>query len=324
MRGGRLKVVRTLRVRAPDLVECSRVRCFYSPGYYLPLPEGHPFPMAKFPQAHEMLLAGEVLDVADIELVAPCEREHLERVHRPEYLDRILRGDLTPKEITLLGLPPGPALYERSARETEGTRRAARAALADGLAANLAGGTHHAFADRGEGFCVLNDVAVSVRDLQRDWPDLRVLVVDTDAHQGNGTHALLGDDARVITYSIHVGANYPSRKVPGTLDVGLPRYARGEAYLAALRESLPPLIERCQPDLVYWLSGADPHQNDRFGQLQLTLRDMHERDRSVLGWLRDRPRPIPTVVLYGGGYNREPLHTARLHRNSVAEACDWT
>ncbi|MBS0659899.1 MAG: histone deacetylase [Verrucomicrobia bacterium] len=299
------------------------MRCYYSPGYYLPLPDGHPFPMAKFPQAHGMLLADEIIDVSDIELVEPCAREHLERVHHPAYLDRIQRGTLTSKEATLLGLPPGPALYERSARETEGTRLAARAALADGLAANLAGGTHHAFADRGEGFCVLNDVAVSVRDLQREQPDLRVLVVDTDAHQGNGTHALLGSDPNVATYSIHVAANYPSRKVSGTLDVGLERYARGEAYLSALRATLPPLLERHAPDLVYWLSGADPHQNDRFGQLQLTLRDMQERDRLVLGWLRDRPRPLSTVVLYGGGYNREPLHTARLHRNSVAAACDW-
>lgn len=297
------------------------MRCFYSPGYYLPLPEGHPFPMAKFPQAHEMLLTGGVIDAADVELVEPCERHHLERVHSAEYLERIERGRLDAKATTILGLPPGPALFERSARETEGTRRAARAALSDGIAANLAGGTHHAFAESGEGFCVLNDVAVSVRDLQQEYRDLRILVIDTDAHQGNGTHALLGGDARVFTYSIHVAANYPSRKVPGSLDIGLERYVRGESYLAALRESLPPVIDRFEPDIAYWISGADPHQNDRFGQMQLTLRDMHERDALVLGWLRSRSRPIPTVVLYGGGYNREPLHTARLHRNSVAAAC---
>lgn len=300
------------------------MRCFYSPGYFLPLPAGHPFPMEKFPQAHALLLAGGVIAEQEIELVEPCDREHLERVHTAEYLDRIAQGTLTPKEITILGLPPGPALLERSARETEGTRRAARAALAEGIAANLAGGTHHAFADRGEGFCVLNDVAVSVRDLQSEFGRLRVMVIDTDAHQGNGTHALLGDDPDVFTYSIHVAANYPSRKVPGTLDVGLERYVRGETYLAALTESVPAALARFEPELVYWLSGADPHQNDRFGQMQLTLRDMHERDRLVLSWLRDRPRPIPTVVLYGGGYNREPLNTARLHRNSVAAAAVGT
>lgn len=297
------------------------MRCFYSPGYFLPLPEGHPFPMRKFPEAHALLLDGGILRPADVVEVAPCAREHLLRVHPAEYLDRVARGDLTPKERTILGLPPGPELLARCARETEGTRQACRAALEEGLAANLAGGTHHAFADRGEGFCVLNDVAVAVADLRADGDfskRLRVMVVDTDAHQGNGTHALLGADPDVFTYSIHVAANYPSRKVPGSLDVGLPRFVAGEEYLCALRETLPPVVERFRPDLAVWLSGADPHQNDRFGQMRLTLKDMMNRDGFVLEQFV--PRQIPLALLYGGGYNREPANTARLHRNSVAAA----
>ena len=294
------------------------MRCFYSPGYFLPLPEGHPFPMAKFPLAFEMLLEGGMVAAADVEEVAPAARETLERVHAPEYLDRVSRGELTSKETTMLGLPPSPELFARCAREVEGTRRAARAALADGVAANLAGGTHHAFADHGEGFCLLNDVAVTVRDLQTDRPGLRIMVVDTDAHQGNGTHALLGADPHVFTYSIHVAANYPSRKVPGSLDVGLERFVPGATFLDALRQSLPPAVESFRPDLAIWISGADPHQNDRFGQMQLTVKDMSERDAFVLEQFV--PGGIPVAVLYGGGYNRELSNTARLHRNSVEAA----
>ena len=296
------------------------MRFFYSPEYYLPLPEGHPFPMVKFPMAYEMLRDGGILSESEVTPVEPAAREHLERVHTPEYLDRLARGELGSREATVLGLPPSPELFVRSARETEGTRLAVRAALADGCAANLAGGTHHAFADHGEGFCVLNDVAVAVRDLQAGQPRLRVMVVDTDAHQGNGTHALLGSDPHVFTYSIHVAANYPSRKVPGSLDVGLERFASGASYLDALRRSLPGAVETFRPDLAIWLSGADPHQNDRFGQMQLTVRDMAERDVFVLSLFQTRG--IPVAVLYGGGYNRELANTARLHRNSVAAARD--
>ncbi len=294
------------------------MRCFYSPGYFLPLPEGHPFPMVKFPTAFDMLLEGGVIRASDVSEVEPATREQLERVHTPAYLDRVARGELTSKEATILGLPPSPELFVRCAREVEGTRQAVRTALTNGIAANLAGGTHHAFADRGEGFCVLNDVAVAVRDVQTDRPDLRILVVDTDAHQGNGTNALLGADPHVFTYSIHVAANYPSRKVPGSLDVGLERFVTGSVFLDALRQSLPPAVESFRPELVIWISGADPHQNDRFGQMQLSLKEMSERDEFVLNLCISQA--IPVAVLYGGGYNRELANTARLHRNTVETA----
>ena len=293
------------------------MQCFYSPGYFLPLPEGHPFPMEKFPLAYEMLLRN-IIGEREIVEVVPASREILERVHTPQYLDKLLHGDLTAKEATRLGLPPSTALFERSAREVEGTRLAMRAALREGAAANLAGGTHHAFADHGEGFCVLNDVAVGVRDLQADFPDVKIMIVDTDAHQGNGNHALLGNDPHVFTYSIHVAANYPSRKVPGSMDVGLERFVTGSVYLDALRGSLPQAVESFRPDLAVWISGADPHQNDRFGQMQLAVRDMDERDQLVLSLFAERG--IPVATLYGGGYNRELANTARLHRNSVAAA----
>jgi acetoin utilization deacetylase AcuC-like enzyme len=291
---------------------------FYSPDYFLPLPVGHPFPMEKFPQAYEALVREGWLEESMLQMVDPCPEEALRRVHTAEYLHRIAAGTLPEKEARALGLPPGEPLLRRSALETEGTVRACRAALTQGLGLNLAGGTHHAFPDRGEGFCVLNDVAVAVRALQAEHGRLRIFVADTDAHQGNGTHAILGSDATVFTYSIHVGANYPSRKVTGSLDVPLPRFVQGKEYLTALRATLRPSLWEFAPDLLIWVSGVDPHANDRFGQMQLRLRDLQERDRLVVEWARERSCPL--AVLYGGGYSRQPGDTARMHRNTVVTA----
>jgi len=272
--------------------------------------------MEKFPEAYELLRTGGHLAPDEVEIIHPCSREALLRVHDSAYLDRLEQGALTGAEINRLGLPPSPELFRRSATEVEATVRACHGALRHGAAAALAGGTHHAFPNRGEGFCALNDVAVAVRDLQIRRPGVRVAVIDTDAHQGNGTHAILGRDPTVFTHSIHVGRNYPSRKVSGDLDVPLERYASGASYLAALRDSLRELDDRFpQPDLAIWISGADPHRNDRYGQMLLSVRDLNARDDLVLRFLRERR--IPTALLYGGGYNRQPTYTARIHRNSV-------
>jgi len=272
--------------------------------------------MEKFPEAHAMLeRMGVLSDCVDIEA---CRDDRVARVHTAHYLHQLRTATLDSKACAVLGLPPGEALYQRSALEVEGTRRAAWHALENGIAANLAGGTHHAFADRGSGFCVLNDVVIAIRDLHICHPDLRILVFDTDAHQGNGTHALCRDDPRIFTYSIHVGPNYPSRKEPGDWDDPLPRYAGGTAYLATLQAAMPAVFERARPDLVFWISGVDPHRNDRFGQLQLSLREMGQRDQRVIDFFREKQTPL--VVLYGGGYNRQPGHTARLHRNTILAA----
>lgn len=294
------------------------MKCFYNPGYFLPLPAGHPFPMEKFPGAHGILVR-ETPD-ADIRLVGPARREQLERIHRPSYLEAIRTGDLTGVARRRLGLPHDVRLLERSAMETAGTVAAAWAALEDGIACNLAGGTHHAFADRGLGYCVLNDVAVAIADLQVTRPDLWIMVIDTDAHQGNGTHALMRDNPQVFTYSIHVGRNYPAQKEPGDLDVPLERFAAGDAYLDALDATLDPCLQQVEPDLVFWIAGADNHEDDRFGQMRLSMEEMAARDRFVLE-LCQRWN-VPVAVLYGGGYNREPDMTARLHANTVQLACE--
>jgi len=294
------------------------MRCFYNEGYYLPLPEGHPFPMEKFPNAHALLRA----EAPDLEVVeaGPASRRQLERVHTREYLDSIREGTLTRYARNRLGLPHAARLLERSAMETAGTVMAARAALEDGIACNLAGGTHHAFPGRGLGFCVLNDVAVALADLRAQDAEAarHVLIVDTDAHQGNGTHAIVRDWPGVYTYSIHVGRNYPAAKEPGDRDVPLPRYVDGAAFLRELEATLPAAFEACEPDLVFWVSGADNHAGDRFGQMRLSTEDMAARDRAVLGLCR--AWAAPTVVLYGGGYNRERPLTARLHANTVLAA----
>jgi acetoin utilization deacetylase AcuC-like enzyme len=297
-----------------------RLRCFYHPDYFLPLPPGHPFPMEKFPQAHDILIAeGTPVEIAPI---APAPTRQLLRVHTSDYLRKLTHGTLDDMEVYKLGLPWQPRLLHRSSLETAATVAACHHALAHGMAANLAGGTHHAFSDRGLGYCVLNDVAVAIRDLHETRPALGIFVADTDAHQGNGTHAIFRGDDRVFTYSIHGERNYPSAKEAGSLDVGLPRDVSGQEYLATLTETLPSALNRFPADLVVWISGADVHEQDRFGQMRLTTEQMAERDRLVVDWCRQRRLPI--AVLYGGGYHREPGMTARLHANTIliaAEAC---
>jgi acetoin utilization deacetylase AcuC-like enzyme len=294
------------------------MRCFYSERLELDLPSGHPFPMDKFRVSKDMLLEGGILRPEEIIEVRAADTHLIRRVHEPEYIRRIESGLLDRKEQILLGLPASPQLYARSATEVEATRLACHAALAEGVGVCLAGGTHHAFHAHGEGYCVFNDVAVAIRDIQDKQPNIRIMVVDTDAHQGNGTASLLAADPRVFTYSIHVGRNYPVRKTSGTLDVETVRYVEGGMYLHQLFTSLANALDAFAPDLVIWVSGADNHRNDRFGQMHLSLKDIQRRDEVLLGALiRNR---IPVAVLYGGGYNRQPEFTAKLHRNTIATA----
>jgi acetoin utilization deacetylase AcuC-like enzyme len=293
-----------------------RLRCFYHPEFFLPLPTGHPFPMEKFPQAHDLLVAKSA--PVQISPIAPASNRQLLRVHTSDYLLKLAHGTLDNTEVYKLGLPWQPRLLHRSSLETAATIAACHHALAHGIAANLAGGTHHAFPDRGLGYCVLNDVAVAIRDLHETRPALRVFVADTDAHQGNGTHAIFRGDDRVFTYSIHGERNYPSAKEPGNVDVGLPREVSGDDYLGALTDTLPAALDHFPADLVIWISGADVHEQDRFGQMRLTTEQMTSRDRLVVEWCLQRG--VPLAVLYGGGYHREPGMTARLHASTITTA----
>ena len=294
------------------------MRCFYSPEFYLELPANHPFPMQKFRLSKDMLLDKGTVRAEDIVEVRAAHTHVLERAHTPAYLQKIYRGQLDRKEQIQLGFPLTPKLYTRSATEVEATRLACEAALQDGLAVVLAGGTHHAFREHGEGYCVFNDIAIAIRSLQIKKPGIKIMVVDTDAHQGNGTNSLLDNDPNVFTYSIHVGRNYPSRKVNGSMDVETVRYVEGEMYLKQLFTTLAAALDVFSPDLVIWIAGADNHRNDRFGQMMLTVKDIQTRDEVILrAMLKNR---IPMALLYGGGYNRQPEYTAKLHRNTVVTA----
>jgi acetoin utilization deacetylase AcuC-like enzyme len=284
--------------------------------YEFPLPETHPFPMEKFRVSARWI--AEEDPTVRITVPDPAPIEWLEAVHETAYLRALETGLLSPDQIHRLGLPWGPELLFRSRCETGGTVMAARAALREGLACNLGGGTHHAFPGEGQGYCVLNDVAVAIRRLRQEGFDGPVVVVDTDAHQGNGTHAIFAGDPLVLTYSIHVERNYPSKKVPGTMDVGLPRWVEGPVYLDALEKSLDHFLDAHPAMLAFWISGADPHVDDQFGQMRLTDGEMAARDECVLGHLCGRG--LPVAVLYGGGYNRNRAVTARLHANTVLRA----
>jgi acetoin utilization deacetylase AcuC-like enzyme len=292
------------------------LRCFYSERYHVDLPPGHVFPMGKFRLAAAELRAdGTATEVVDAGLIP---REDLLRVHTAEYVRSIEEADLPPAAAKKLGLPPSAALARRSYAAVAGTLAAARAALADGLACNLAGGTHHSFADRGEGFCVFNDVAVAIRVLRSEEPFLQSMVIDLDAHQGNGTHDIFNSDPNTFTYSVHVGRNYPSAKQPGDLDVPLPRWVGGDEYLSAVDATLPAAAERFEPDLAFYIAGVDVHEADRFGQMKLTKPEMRQRDERVLNLLRDWG--VPTVILYGGGYQPTTERTATLHAEGVRAA----
>ncbi len=269
--------------------------------------------MDKFWRAEQIIRAE--CPHARITFVEPASVSQLMRVHTAGYLTSIRTGSLDREALVRLGLPPCEELLTRSRRETAGTVAAMWSALEDGLACNLAGGTHHAFPDRGLGYCVLNDVAIAIRDLHAVEPRRRIFVIDTDAHQGNGTNEIFAEDSRVFTYSIHVGRNYPAEKKPGSLDVELPRQVSGAEYLAHLDKTLHRAFERFAPDLAFWISGSDPHLNDRFGQMLLSDADMSARDQLVLDLVTGAG--VPLAVLYGGGYNRDRVHTARLHANTI-------
>jgi acetoin utilization deacetylase AcuC-like enzyme len=294
------------------------MRVSYHPDYYVELPPTHPFPMSKYPRVFERLRAAGV--VAEGEVMQPEEApmEALARVHTAGYIEKLEAGTLSEQEIRRLGVPWSPRLWRRSRLAAAGTLLAARAALEDGLAGNLAGGTHHAFADRGEGFCVLNDVAVAVRALQHAGELRRALVVDLDVHQGNGTAAIFEGDDDVFTLSLHGERNYPTQKMRSTLDVGLPDGTGDDAYLEALDGALRAALGRFEPEIAFYLAGVDPAAGDRYGRLALTDEGLRRRDRHVLRELRGRG--LPVVLLLAGGYAASAERTAELHAGTFIEA----
>lgn len=273
--------------------------------------------MGKFRVAKDMLLEGGILRGEEVIEVRAADAHVLRRVHDAGYLQRIYSGTLDRKEQLLLGLPVSGRLYARSAVEAEATRLACHAALDEGVAVSLAGGGQHAFQSHGEDYCVFNDVAIAVLDMQARRPGIKIMVVDTAARQGAGTHAILRGHPDVFTYSIHVGPGEVGR-VSGSMDVETVRYVEGDMYLSQLFVSLAAALESFAPDLVIWVAGADGHRNDQFGGMFLSLRDIQVRDEVLLGALLGNR--IPVAVVYGAGANRQAEFTAKIHRNTVATA----
>jgi len=247
-----------------------------------------------------------------------AERWALALVHTQEYVEAVLEGGLSPLELRRLGFPWSPELRERSLRTVQGTVEAGYDALAGGLGINLAGGTHHAFPGHGEGFCVLNDVAVAIRVLQRDGRLTRAAIVDLDVHQGNGTARIFADDPDVFTFSVHGARNFPFRKERSGLDVELDDGCRDDPYLAALDAHLGPVLDSVRPELVFYLAGADPYLDDRFGRLGLTADGLETRDRHVFDALRRRA--LPVVVTMAGGYARDLEDIVTIQTNTVRAA----
>lgn len=294
------------------------MRMSFHPEYFLRLPDSHPFPMAKYPLLYQQLLAEGLVRPAEVMEPGEAALEDLLRVHERTYLHKLANGTLDAAEQRLLGVPWSAALWRRSRLAAQGTIEAAHAALQEGIAGNLAGGTHHAFADHGEGFCVLNDVAIAIRRLQSKGVIRRALVVDLDVHQGNGTAAIFADDSEVTTFSMHGERNYPARKMRSTLDIGLADGMGDEEYLAALAEHLPAVLRVSRPDIVFYLAGVDPAAGDRYGRLCLTDDGIARRDRHVIETCRAATRPL--VITIAGGYAPTAQRTAELHAIVFREA----
>ena len=277
-----------------------------------PLPDGHRFPLEKYRLVRE---EAEQLDGVDVVNAEAATWKQLRRTHSDDWLARIREGRIERREELALGLPWSPELVDRSRRSTGATLMAAHAALDDGVAANLGGGTHHAFAHAGRGFCVFNDVVTAIRDLRAGGTVRRVLVVDVDVHQGDGTHSLLAADADAFTLSVNGWRNYPFRRVPGDLDVDLPDGTGDERYLGELAVALQQALRRARPELCFVLAGADPYEGDRLGRLALTKRGL--RDREVL--LRDAlaQAGVPVCLTLAGGYAEDIRDTVEINVNTL-------
>ena len=268
--------------------------------YAFPLPDGHRFPIEKYIMLRDRVVQEGIVAPEHVHDPEPSSREDLLLVHTTDYVDRFTEGQLSADEIRRIGFPWSPALVERSYRAAGGTLGAANHALANGIAMNLAGGTHHAFPDHGEGFCVFNDVAVAIRVLQRDRRISRAAIIDLDVHQGNGTHAVFAHDTSVFTFSMHGGRNYPFHKVPGRLDIELADRTGDDDFLSLLADALPRVLAESRADLVMYLAGADPLEHDRLGRLALTSHGLARRDALVIDQCREVGMPVAITI--AGGY----------------------
>ncbi len=297
------------------------MKIFSADQFELPLPEGHRFPREKYTLLRERVQAASWKASKTLLVPEAAQYEQLLRVHHQDYLDRVIQGELTEREIRRIGFPWSPELVERSRRSVGGTIYACRAAVQDGIAVHLAGGTHHAYPDHGEGFCVFNDCAVAARDLQIMSGVERVIILDCDVHQGNGTAATFSEDPSVFTFSIHAEKNFPFHKEPSDLDIGLPDLTGDEAYLDALSNGLESTLERAGADFAIYLAGADPYAEDSLGRLSLSKAGLAERDRLVMDQCWSAGMPLAVVM--SGGYAKDIADSVEIHFQTVQIAMEY-
>ena len=293
------------------------MHAFTSARYTAPM-GNHSYPMDKYRLVPERLLVEGILTPDVIVEPQPIAPGDILRVHTPAYVHAFINGTLERKAMLRLGLPWSQELVHRAFAVIGGTLGAARAALRDGIAANLAGGTHHAFADHGEGYCVFNDLVIVLRRLRADGCISRALIIDLDVHQGNGTAALCQTDPDTFTFSMHGENNYPAHKEQSSWDIALPDGTADEQYLGLLEESLPVLLQQARPDLILYQAGVDVLRGDRFGKLALSMAGVGERDRFVCAFARRAG--IPLVVTLGGGYARDINRIVTAHCQTVRAA----
>ncbi len=294
---------------------------YYTDQFELPLPEGHRFPMRKYRMLRDRIVADpcHAADLLFVPMAASIEQLCL--AHDEDYVDRVFNGTLTPNEIKRIGFPWSEAMVERSRRSSGATLAAAQTALEQRVSVNLAGGTHHAMRNAGEGYCVFNDAAVTIRTLQAEQAIRRALVVDCDVHQGNGTAEILGRDPSVFTFSIHGEKNFPIRKFPSHLDIDLPDGTEDEQYLVELNRGLEVCLQSGQFDLMIYLAGADPFWDDRLGRLKLTKQGLARRDQMVIDFAK--VNSVPIAIAMAGGYARIIDDIVDIHAATVRSASQY-
>lgn len=292
----------------------------FDPVYAHPLPEGHRFPMLKYELIPEQLLYEGTISTDNLFAPAVCSDEVVLLTHHREYVQKLHQQTLSAREQRHIGFPQSPQLTRREFVITQGTIDCCYYAMEHGVALNVAGGTHHAFADRGEGFCLLNDFAVAANYLLKENLAQQILIVDLDVHQGNGTASLFGHEPRVFTFSMHGAHNYPFHKEKSDLDIGLNDGTEDELYLSLLQNTLQTLLQQLEPDFVFYLSGVDILSTDKFGKLKISMGGCKQRDRMVFSQLKQYS--IPCAVAMGGGYSPDIRTIVEAHCNTFRVAKD--
>ena len=286
----------------------------------LPLPTEHRFPMPKYSRLRERVMTEGVIRSDDLIIPEAATDEQILRAHDADYLEKVKTGGLTAKEIRRIGFPWTPEMVERSRRSSGATIAACRTALVEGLAVNLAGGTHHAFRDHGEGYCVFNDSAIAARAMQAEGRARRLVVLDCDVHQGNGTAAILKGDSTIFTFSIHGEKNFPYHKEQSDLDIELLDGTSDRVYLDMLEEGVQRALALSHADLAIYLAGADPYEGDRLGRLKLTKDGLRQRDEMVLELCK--ARELPVAITMAGGYARNVEDIADIHLATIKVAAE--